>query len=148
MKKLICIVIFLLAPAIVAAECPCNDPPVYVCCGSLTCDIWSNAATYVMGGSCAPKPRYYCCVNGGPFRKAAESTEEPLTQFDVQFLHGNKPIDALTPNGVPVRMTVNGKTVPGIMGHGKIVDGYLEMQSGDRYLMLAGDLFLVRQEDD
>jgi hypothetical protein len=125
------------------ADCPCDEPPVYICCGSMTCDVWSNQATYVMGGSCAYKKNYYCCVNGGPFLRPLESTEEPLEQFDVTFVDKRgRPVDWLT-NGIKVWMEVNGERVPGKVGHGRFVDGYLEMKDGTRYLVLAGDLHLV-----
>ncbi len=106
-------------------------------CGEMTCDLFRANASYVMGGSCSHKPQYYCCVNGGPFRMMESVQSEPLT---IQFLErGNRHFDGLT-NGVRVRMLVNGKQVD----QGRFIDGYLMMGSGDRYLVLGGDLFLVR----
>jgi len=141
MKKLLIIAAFLLAPAVMATDCPCGDNPPFVCCGKLTCDIFQANATYVMGGSCSPHNGYYCCVNGGPFRKS-ESVERAVPLL-IQFMEqGNKPFSGLT-NGVHVRMVVNGQQVPGKMGQGRFVDGYLEMKDGTRYLVLAGDLLRV-----
>ena len=146
MKKLLIIAAFLLASTAMAAECPCKDEPfVFKCCGSMTCDIWSNQATYVMGGSCAYKPGHFCCVNGGPFRRsAAESTEEDtLEQFDVQFVdRRGRDVDWLT-NGIKVWMMINGERVPGPVGRGRFKGGYLNMKDGTRYLVLSGQLHLV-----
>ena len=143
MKKIIAIAILLVAPAVMASgTCPASPGDIegQIRCGEMTCDLFMSNSTYVMGGTCSPQRKFYCCVNGGPFRSMESVAVETLS---IEFVErGNKTFDGLT-NGVHVRMLVNGQQVPGPMGQGRFVDGFLEMNNGDTYLVLAGDLFLV-----
>ena len=119
--------------------CPCGTNPPFICCGDLTCDRLSVNSSYIGGSQCRPAKDYYCCVNGS----AGISTLESAGDLTIEFVErGNRTFDGLT-NGVHVKMKVNGRIVPGPAGNGRYEDGFLVMQTGDRYLFLAGDLFLV-----
>ena len=121
-----------------SGQCPASPGDIQgqADCGELTCDLFRSNSTYVMGGTCSPRRKFYCCANGGPFM-ARESVDGIAIEFVER---GNRPFDGLT-NGVHVRMLVN----DGVVDHGRFVDGYLTMKSGTKYLVLAGDLFRVAE---
>ncbi len=119
--------------------CPCGTKVPFICCGDLTCDRLTVNSSYVGGGQCHPRKDFYCCTSGFGTLTRIESAGDLTIEFVER---GNRTFDGLT-NGVHVKMKVNGRFVPGPAGNGRYIDGFLVMQTGDRYLFLAGDLFRV-----
>ena len=143
MTLAVAVMLLLTAPALAGFDpCPCGTNPPFVCCGDIQCDLLTWNA-FSSGPSCYARPFVYCCREKGAI---APKTEAALGDDLVIELvqRGDKPFDGLI-NRVHVRMKINGRFVPGPMGRGWFQDGFLVMESGTRYLMLAGDLFEVEE---
>ena len=122
-------------PAMAFIECPCGVNPPFKCCGDVTCNllVWNAISS---GHTCRPQPLVYCCPGqDGPNMTPIEGADG--IAWTITYPNGDH-FDGLR-NGKAVQLRADGVVVD----RGQFEEGYITFQHMGKYMVLAGDLFLM-----